>query len=182
MRCVVGLDLSLTATGWFLLIEGNPIKTGVLRTPLTGIERIDWIAKRVVNLIGVLVPEQTIVVIEGYSFASTGNVVYEIGGLGTMVRHALWSRKIPYIECSPNSLKKFATGSGDSKKVKKEHVIREVWRRWNFEASDNNEADAYVLGRIGMCMLDLDEPTTDYQRAVLIALMQKLPAVTGATV
>ena len=43
------------------------------------------------------------------------------------------------------SLKKFATGKGNSKK---QEVLMQIYKRWGLEFNDDNAADAYTLGRM----------------------------------
>lgn len=180
MQHVIGLDLSLTAPGWFLRQLGpatfgpasDPETShGVWSPPGRGLERMHWICKKVLGLLPTW--GETLVVIEGFSFGSKGAALYEIGGLGYIVRYALWFKNVTLIEVAPSQVKKFATGKGN---VNKNIVIREVFKRWAVDATDDNEADAYVLGRIGMCLAGIDEPQTAFQRAVIDDLRKKAKA------
>lgn len=168
---ILALDLSLTAPGWFRRDDDGTLTHGVLYPKGRGLDRIDWICKQVRGMI----PEQgdVHVFIEGFSFGSQGQALYEIAGLGYIIRYMLWYRKIPCTEVAPSQLKKWATGKGNAPK---EIIIREVYRRWGVEATDNNHADAVALGRLAMCFLGLDQPTTAEQREVLAALRSEKPA------
>jgi Holliday junction resolvasome RuvABC endonuclease subunit len=53
---------------------------------------------------------------------------------------------IPYIEISPNGLKKFVTGKGSGKK---EVIMLEAYKRWGIEGT-NDEVDAYCLAMVGL--------------------------------
>jgi crossover junction endodeoxyribonuclease RuvC len=158
---IIGLDLSLTAPGWFWHEAGSG-DSGTWIPESRGLSRMDWICRRALRLLPM--DGQSLVLIEGFAFGAKGRAVYEIAGLGYIVRLALHYRGVEFIEVAPSQVKKFATGKGNAHK---EIVIREVWKRWNFEARDNNEADAFVLGRIGMCLAGMDEPQTEFQRAVI---------------
>jgi len=133
---ILALDLSLTGTGW--CCDGD---IGRLATPASrvdGWERIALIARAVRGLlVGV-----DVVVLEGYSFGSQGRAVFQIGELGGIIRFWLWGHHIPYVDVAPGTLKKFATGKGNSPK---DAMIAAAIRRFGFEGSDNNEADAFLL-------------------------------------
>jgi crossover junction endodeoxyribonuclease RuvC len=52
---------------------------------------------------------------------------------------------IPFIVIPPTSLKAYVTGKGNAPK---ELMIREVFKKWKYEADDNNDSDAYALARV----------------------------------
>lgn len=177
---IVGLDLSLRAPGWFVRETDGTMSHGTF-TP-TGKEmlRVGSIVEFVRSLLAPPVEPSTIpivarylgcsVVIEGYSFGSNSSHARSIAEAGGVVRYWLWCNRIPYVEVPPSQLKKFVTGKGN---VEKNIVIREVYKRWGVDAKDDNEADAYVLGRIGMCLAGIDEPTTEFQRAIIVDIQKK---------
>jgi Holliday junction resolvasome RuvABC endonuclease subunit len=183
---IIGLDLSLTAPGYCVVdprefgkyppeAQKVSITTGVLQPQGRGLDRMDWICRQVLRLLPAADATghaEVVVYIEGFSFGSKGAALYEIAGLGYIVRLALQYRGVKVVEVAPSQLKRFATGAGNAKK---EIIIREVFKRWKFEAATNDEADAYVLGRIGMCVAGLDQPTTAEQREVLAALRGERP-------
>lgn len=105
----------------------------------------------------------TLVVMEGFSFASRGKHT-EIGGMAWMVRYALWERGIDYVVVTPGQLKKFALGKGVGEK---DQITKEVLKRFGLDAADDNQADAIVLCHIGAALLNAWEPTMQAQREVL---------------
>jgi crossover junction endodeoxyribonuclease RuvC len=172
---LIALDLSLRAPGWFRYCqegENASTQTGVFSPTGRGMDRIDSIAGLVKSLIPATATDVT-VLIEGYAFGASSSHVREIAELGGVIRYMLWYRHIRVIEVAPSALKKFVTGKGNAEK---NVILREVFRRWGFEAADDNEADAFALGKIGMCLLGIDQPTTDAQREVLAALRGERPA------
>lgn len=68
--------------------------------------------------------------------------------IGSILRYFLWQEQIPFIDVPPGTLKKFATGKGNSQK---DQIMMEVLRRWDFVSETNNIADAVVLGMVGLC-------------------------------
>lgn len=136
---ILALDLSLTRTGYCLGGGLAGCETGVLETArLRGMERLD----RIVRDVQQLARGGHLVVIEGYSFGSQGRAVFDVAELGGCVRFLLHRLGMPYVDVPPASLKKFATGKGNSPK---DAMITAAIRRFAFQGSDNNEADAYLL-------------------------------------
>lgn len=130
---VVGLDLSLTATG-IADAEGGE---QVARTRLLGMARLALLRDTVLDhCAGV-----DLVVIEGYSFNSRQGGEH-LGELGGVVRLGLWEAQVPFVEVSPASLKMYATGKGNAGKAE---VLVSAVRRLNYDGSDNNCADALWL-------------------------------------
>lgn len=132
---VLALDLALTTTGY-----AGPSGSGTFSPPTEadrGMARLAWIRDEVLFL-----AEGTdLVVLEGYSFASRGRQ-HATGELGGVVRLALWERAVPVVEVPPSSLKKYATGKGNSGK---DQVLAAAIRRLGFKGHDHNEADALWL-------------------------------------
>ena len=82
---IVGLDLSLCATGWCELHVGKPsLHFGTIKPPkgMTGVERLTWLVNEIIPTADqTSVEKGGLVVIEGFSFGSTGRA-HESGGLG----------------------------------------------------------------------------------------------------
>jgi len=106
---VLGLDLSLTSTGYCHNGEAGYISTG-----LFGAERLRNIGREVENI--VVDNKINIVAIEGYSFASRNSQAHSIGELGGVVRVFLLNMEIPFLEIPPTCRAKFATGRGNASK------------------------------------------------------------------
>jgi Holliday junction resolvasome RuvABC endonuclease subunit len=142
MTRIVGLDLSLTATG--VAWEGG---TGLVKSKLTGMPRLAEICDDIVQ------PSRDVdlVVIEGYSFGSHNAHAHALGELGGVVRLDLWRHNIPHVDVPPATLKKFATGKGNAGK---DEVLAAAIRSFGFAGSNNNEADAYMLRQMGLAHYD----------------------------
>lgn len=54
--------------------------------------------------------------IEDYAYGAKSNSVFQIGGLGEMLRLLLYRAGIPYRDYEPSKVKKYATGSGNAEK------------------------------------------------------------------
>lgn len=138
---VVGLDLSLTSSG-VAPSDGSTyrIKTNAKQTLP---DRLRTIADRVCFEIS----NNTLTLIEEVpshaAFSITalakvhGAVLYKIGNS-------------PMLYATPPVLKKYATGKGNANK---DAVLAEAIRRFNFQGTSNDEADAFILMNMGMDLL-----------------------------
>jgi Holliday junction resolvasome RuvABC endonuclease subunit len=79
--------------------------------------------------------------------------------LGGILRFILWQEGIPYRVVSPSVVKKFVTGTGAAKK---ELMMMEVFKRWAYSSSVNDEADAFALAQLGLaahqCAVNCTKP------------------------
>lgn len=144
---VIGLDVSLTATGiassegWCQLAG----RTGITTLPLY--QREDALAAlsdEIVSHIGV--PD--LVVIEQPAFSKAYGGASERSGLWWLIVHKLRFPAVPIAEVKATTLKRYATGKGQCKKGE---VVDAVARRWPaYETrGDDNLCDAIVLAAMG---------------------------------
>ena len=150
---VVGVDLSLTATGLADSTArcGRVGQSGVTALPLDkrfyAIQQVasgiyQWIAQ----------PRPDLVVIEGIEAHGAGN-----GGLSE--RTFLWwwlvsvylTNGVPVLDVNPNKLKMYTTGRGNATKPDMVAAVA-GWQRWPV-GKDNNKADAAALCAIGLHLL-----------------------------
>lgn len=144
---VVGLDLSLTCTGW---ADGRQ-NYGTIQTELRGMERIRHVWKAVRRVVDdPFLPRPRLVMIEGYSFASKNSHAHGAGELGGVIRFWLHVEGIPYIEIPPSTLKMFATGSGNAGKGL---VLVDAVKRLGYSGSSDDEADALWLRELGLYLV-----------------------------
>jgi len=136
---IIGLDLSLTATG-MVNAEGEAF---TIKNNATGMARLIKIRDRILYEADAALPAD-LVVIEGYSMGGqrgSAGIGQALGELGGVVRVALWEAGVPYVDVSPSSLKKYATGKGNAGK---EAVLIAAIRK-GADVEDNNAADAWWL-------------------------------------
>jgi hypothetical protein len=121
---VVGLDLSLTATG---IARARATTTpsvpmlDVVTTNLKGMARLGRIEHEVAWVVG--------------------------GELGGVIRLMLWRAGIPYVDVPPSNVKKYATGRGNAPKP---DIRMEVFKRFGHDIADDNACDAFVLYAMGL--------------------------------
>lgn len=181
---VVGLDLSLTATG-----VATERGTEVLRTDLRGCDRLAWIRDMVLPACGCFhnadgwnadpydIRLADIVVLEDYAY-SRSNQAHQIGELHGVIRLALHEAGIPVALVAPTARAKYATGKG---KAGKAEVLAAAIRRLGYDGHDDNEADALWLRQMAIDHYGLTEPSAPMP-AVNRAALDKVdwPATEGA--
>lgn len=173
MTTILGLDISLN-TGYAIisLVRGGEpylIESGVIKSPVQNKSmdrfiRYSDIATRLLNVMGD--KHFDAIFIEGYSFNSKFNTV-TMAEIGAIIRYFLWQGDNPVevIEVAPPSLKAFVTGKGNAKK---EMMLKEVFKKWGFDAATNDEADAIGLAMFGMAWHDviIDFPKKNMEAVV----------------
>lgn len=145
---IVGLDLSLTSTGWAdqavpnTRLDFGTIKTGELRD----LERLEYIRLAISRLTDQKGP--CVAILEDFAFARA-NQAHQMGGLGYTVRLQLWRAGVPFLLVAPMTLKKFITGKGNTEK---DTIMMELLDRFKVKVTNNNEADAVGLARLGLAL------------------------------
>jgi crossover junction endodeoxyribonuclease RuvC len=146
MQTPVGIDLSLTSTGFSC---GDDQR--VIKSKAKGPQRLFEISQEIVSHLIEL--DDPLVVLEGYSYGSRNSQSHSIGELGGVVRLALWNMRVPYVEIAPTVRAKFATGKGNAGK---NEVVSAVSARtgivWSGAGADDL-CDAWVLEEIGLFRL-----------------------------
>jgi crossover junction endodeoxyribonuclease RuvC len=164
---IIGLDLSLTATGWAEWKDGirnwGVIRTGPDKTVYGEVRRLQSIIKQV----GDVARGADLAVIEDFAFSKNAVGSRGIGCVGYAVRMWLLNSHIPFILAGTGQLRLFCTGSG--KGGEKGTMIREVYRRWQIEVDDHNAADAIGLMHIGLALTGgiVEDDLLVYQKKVL---------------
>jgi crossover junction endodeoxyribonuclease RuvC len=139
----MGLDLSLSSTGW-----STAGQTGAITPKTNGTQRLVDISLSIKELIrfhGV-----SAVVMEGYAFAARSGQAFSIGELGGVVRYVLCGMNIPFVVVQPTTRAKFATGRGNSSKSE---VVSAVSARtgivWSGSGADDM-CDAWILEEMAL--------------------------------
>jgi crossover junction endodeoxyribonuclease RuvC len=156
----VGIDPS-TKTGLAIIDkQGNVINTQDVTTKVKeDPQRFSDIAEKIMDEL----EPNDIITIEGFSYGSKGKGVSFQYGLGWIIRHMLIERGYIYTEVPPTSVKKFATGKGNTKK---DEMVLPIFRKWGFEHASDNVRDAFVLAQIAKGIYDSSN-LTEYQKDAL---------------
>lgn len=151
----IGIDPSLSGTGLVTLDENCNIVKEVLisSTKIKGdheVERrISYIIKQLsfiknYNYFDEKEKNYSIITIEDISFGSRGQGADQLAGLNYVIRLFLLDNNFDFSTVSPSKLKKFVTGVGN---CKKNLMLKEVYKKWKIDYSDDNLCDAYSLAR-----------------------------------
>jgi len=136
---IVGLDLSMTATG-IAWCDGT---TYTVATKATGDSRLLSICSEVARAVDGR--DIDLVVIEDLpTHAKSAGITGMVHGA---VRASLLRRKLPYVLVTPASLKKYATGKGNSGKPE---MAVAAYKRFGRELADDNQVDALWLRAMGL--------------------------------
>ena len=138
---VVGLDLSITATG--AVFYGDPPCTIAPAKGLLGDDRLVSVRDQVMRCVA---PSMApLVVIEGPVLRSQAALA--LGLLHGVIRAALMDAGVRYVLVPPATLKKYATGKGNAGKPE---MAVALFKRAGLELGDDNQVDAWWLRAMGM--------------------------------
>lgn len=162
----IGIDQSLTGFALSAVHTLNPSEhiTWVYKSPYFGVERLSDIRSWLTDHFDYLEEQGAIIqdiAMEGTVLASHAALV--LGELSATVRLAIFDyfeeedeRRFP-LKIPPMTLKKYASGKGNSKK---QEMLLQIYKRWGIEFNDDNAADAYALARMaGRVSIDKVEQT-----------------------
>lgn len=151
---IIGLDLSLTATGVAIITDGVATCTTITSkgaadaSLVERLRRLDQIESLIFDAIetsGVNLPD--LIVIEQPAFSRTTGHHHDRSGLWWRVVGVAHDFYADVVEVTPSGLKKYVTGKGNAGK---DEVLLPVARRFpDIDVANNNEADALVLAAMG---------------------------------
>lgn len=172
MARVLGIDPSLTGTGYVYLSKGSIEKKDLIKTKPSGESRVSEV-KRLALIRDSFDPKGLdMAVIEGLAFmAKNTTAVMQLAALNYMIRERLVQNNIPFVVVAPTTLKKFITGKGVGPK---DQMMMEVYKRYGVTITDNNLCDAYALAQIGIALLDKSSKVTKFQKEVLAVLKPQM--------
>lgn len=150
---IIGLDLSLTATG-VAMIDDGVVTVSTIRSAGKAAASLEERAGRIARLASqasaaAASPLTTadLVVIEQPAFSRTTGHHHDRSGLWWLVVQRCLSEGAIVAEVTPSGLKKYACGKGNADK---DAVLLAVARRYPEVAiRNNNEADALILAAMG---------------------------------
>ena len=150
MMGFLGLDLSLTSTG-FYLIRGDEGKKDECCEICTkpddfcdDIGRSDHIAQTIIDRIKN--ENITFIALEDYFTGKQPQSVIKLATLGTVVRIRLMDAGYTFMPFVTSQIKKFETGSGAAPK---DNMLKSVLKKHGLDTSSNNIADACAIAHLG---------------------------------
>lgn len=177
----IGLDLSLTKTGYAILKgDGTVISSGLVKSkpvednPVAETRRIVGIVDDIFDKIFEAldtVSAPNIVAIEGLAYGvKHATALTQLAALNYIIRMRLVEMEWPFVIVAPTSLKKFITGSGNGDK---DRMMMVVFKDYGFEALDNNVNDAYALSIVGLSVLNKALKNNTQPQSEVVALLKK---------
>jgi len=135
---ILGIDQSLTETGFCILNNGKRDTSGIIKLNSKIIpEKINYIIEQLKDILSN--DSINYITREGFSYGSV-NQAFKLGGLGLAIDCAFYKNNFYIIP--PSLLKKFITGNGNSKK---DQMMLQTYKKYNIEFKNNNECDAFGL-------------------------------------
>jgi len=163
--CVAGLDPSLTAFGIAIIpAAAGPAALTRVTPRLRGHERLDLL----LGTITTHCAAADLVVVEGLAYGAKGDAVTALAGLHWLVRHHLWTLRLPYAVVPPALRGPYLGLPGNADK---DQVLAAAIRRFpDAPISSNDTADAMILAAMGRHWLgDPVVPMPGYATALLTA-------------
>lgn len=164
---VLGLDLSLTATG-------VAMPDGTLATIRTRTKEGDRRLTEIAYAIGRTLHAVDLAIVEDLPTHAHGAGI--TGMVHGAVRSELIRFNVPYLLVPAATLKVFATGRGNSKKPE---LRMELFKRHGLDVADDNQVDAWWLRALGHDLTGqplLDLPKTHRRALDKLALPKELTA------
>lgn len=140
---VLGIDLSLTATG-LVLHDASPLTI----TPGKGLHGVARLREIRGAIMSVAVPSTDLAVIEGPAYSrQLGAGHHEAAGLWWVIAYMLTMHDIPFAIIPPTTLKKYAVGKGTATKADMRVALLQ---RTGLDVRDDNQVDAWWLRCAGL--------------------------------
>lgn len=160
-RCVVGLDLSLTATGIAAIdVSSGELSTAVHTSPAPADNRIDCHVLRHRSLVDgivaqVVAADPVLVVVEGLSFSISAkdSSLTRRGFLWWAVAEQLCAAGVPLLEAAPTQIKKIGTAKGNASKAEMVAAYVSAWPSATVDRHVHDRADAAFSAALGAAWL-----------------------------
>lgn len=159
---ILGLDLSLTSTGYVVLDDDQVVWHGsVGSTTLHDVDRLEYFDRWIRETLApakMVLGRDDFVAIEGYSYGSpqAHTRAFGIGELGGVMKLAIHQAGIPMHIIAANTWKKVLCGKGG---LAKDLVRVELFKRYQVEFASQDTLEAWA---VAMCLrrqlLGLDKP------------------------
>lgn len=141
---VLGIDPSLTSTGYAYWDTGTLMTGRITTDPLRGPNRLFYVRMKFEKLLSLVNPD--LVCFEDYAFAAKGNNMFNIGELGGVLKTHSWENGFDYVCIPPTVMKSVIALDGGAKK---DEISLALKSRFNIDIKQHDEADAAGLLLIG---------------------------------
>ena len=179
---IIGIDASLTHTGISVISVDDGVHIERICVPKTrGAERLkdieEWFSNLFIELEQKYQYTIKISVLEGYAFTPRFGQSFSLGELGGVIKLFLYKRNIKLFTVAPQTLKKFATGSG---KGDKNMMLLKAFKKWGVEFNNDHTCDAFSLAMIGKAIYEIENKIKDikqyfdYEQEVIKLIMKQI--------
>jgi Holliday junction resolvasome RuvABC endonuclease subunit len=151
----MGVDQSYNFCAWVITQDDNVVDFGVIKSDKTGdiFSRARYVADQLCGVYAQYNP--SVLQIEGLAFGTTGNVTRDLAGLLFTIVNVMKTKHplAEYVIIPPTAVKKFATGSGKSKKPEViaalPQSVRMLFENKGFKKTTGlgDLSDAYWIGK-----------------------------------
>lgn len=174
MTYVLGLDLSLTSTGWAVIAHTPDLTSAHCGTHTSKPHGDTWDARRqrieqLADRITAGTDRPTIAILEGPAYGTGRQAgVHDRAGLWWAVYDRLHAHHIPTAVATPATRAKFATGRGNAGKTEVAIGMSKLWP--DIDARTDDEWDALALATMGAQHLGWNVPSRAHHAAALQAV------------
>ena len=175
IKGVVGLDLSLTGTGFVRLAQSEKTIRDTIKSAVkdgTHLARY----RKTTKVIAAATEPDDVFFIEEYAYGVPGgkSSLPVLGELNGVIKMALWARtkftREPFL-ITIGQWKKFLCGKGN---LNKDAFKLEVFKKFNIECDTNDEAAAYAIADLGWhLVMEPKRKLTKYENQVLEAVRKR---------
>lgn len=141
---VLGIDASLSSTGYAYQAGGKLITGRITTDKLRGAHRLVYLRKQVERVMSVCAP--TLVVYEDYAMGARGNNMFHIGELGGVLKTLIWEKGVDLLSVPPTTMKSVIALNG---RADKPDITKALKTRFGLSVNQHDEADATGLMIVG---------------------------------
>lgn len=187
---ILGVDPSLSCTGYAYRLNGELYTGSIPVTKLTGPARLYYITNRMAEVIAHVKPD--LIVYEDYAKGQKNSRVFDIGELGGKLKTFFWENGINVMMVTPTQLKSAITGHGHAEKYAGEKKRKKtksakampnmrdcLLQNFGYEILQNDEADAFGLLICGELRFGLASVSPEIRRTLKIDSLGDCPIVEG---
>lgn len=176
---IFGLDPSLNNTAFCTSLRkavyyGKFIDTSELKLDNI-IERVDYILKDLLYLLKKDPKAKESNFFIEMTFSMMTKTSMDLNSLGAIIRWNLLKMGIKYYDVQPQELKSFIVGKAQTVKGnKKQLMLKEIYKKYDMDFYDDNEADAFGLMKFGECFFDIKKCINKHQEDCILRYKKKL--------
>jgi len=172
MHAIAAIDPSLTSTGLCWGTDADDFQVTccsskpIGKTVLDRVKRYEDLTSRI---LGILEPcRPRLILIEEYAYSKNMGGQMYLGEFGGILRLHICDYTPHVIEVTASCLKKFATGKGNAPK---DIVMAHVQKQWGQIFRNNDEADAFCLYQMALCIAGRQKPANQAQREAVAKVL-----------